>query len=173
TRSYHSLFTTSHSPIHRALDLGLTPLIHFQAFHSQDSKRSGEAIGKTLFLQLSRLPVLATVSPMKDLGEKPIVAQSKLGTSCSSNTSPLRVWTIQPAEVLARLTAARVLYADPACVPKEFHHAYIWMCAQMRQRLPHYGGHYPWWGWHTPRPDLRGSGHLPRGTPRSALGTGA
>jgi len=121
-------------------------------------------IGKTLFLQLSRLPVLATVSPMKDLGEKPIVAQSKLETSCSSNAFPTRAWTIQPVEVLARLTAARVLYADPACVPKEFHHAYIWMCAQMKQRLPHYDGHYPWWGWHTPRPDLRGSGHLPRGT---------
>jgi hypothetical protein len=44
---------------------------------------------------------------MKDLGEKPIGAQSKLETSCSSNTSPMRVWTIQPVEVLARLTAAR------------------------------------------------------------------
>jgi len=137
--------------------------MHFQAFHSQDSKRSDEVIEKTLFLQLSRLPVSATVSPMKDLGEKRIVAQSKQGTSYSSNTSPMRVWTIQPVEVLARLTAARVLYADPACVPKEFRCAYDWMRAQMGRCLPHYDGHFPWWGWHTPRPDLRQSGHLPRG----------
>jgi len=108
--------------------------------------------------------VPATVSPMKDLGEKRIVAQSKQGTSYSSDTSPMRVWTIQPVEVLARLTAARVLYADTACVPKEFRCAYDWMRAQMGRCLPHYDGHYPWWGWYSPRPDLRHSGHLERGT---------
>jgi len=101
---------------------------------------------------------------MKDLGEKQTVAQSKLGTSYSSNTSPMRVWTIQPVEILARLTAARVLYADPACIPKEFRHAYDWMRAQMGRCLPYYDGHFPWWGWRTPHPDLRQSGHLPRGT---------
>ena len=124
----------------------------------------GEAIGKTLFLQLPRLPLPATVSPMKDLGEKRIVAQSKQGTSDSSNTSSMRVWTIQPVEVLARLTAARVLCVDLACVPKEFRCAYDWMCAQMKQRLHQYYGHFPWWGWYSPRPDLRHSGHLERGT---------
>ncbi len=76
----------------------------------------------------------------------------------------MRVWTIQPVEVLERLEAEQVLYADPARIPEEFRHAYDWMRAQMERRIPGYRGHYPWWGWHSPRPDLRRSGHLPRGT---------
>jgi len=80
-------------------------------------------------------------------------------------TPLIRVWTIQPLVVLERLERERVLYADPAQVPPEFRHAYDWMRAQMQRRIPGYGGRYPWWGWHSPRPDLRRSGHLPRGTP--------
>ncbi|MCD5407731.1 DUF3841 domain-containing protein, partial [Candidatus Bipolaricaulota bacterium] len=76
----------------------------------------------------------------------------------------VRVWTIQPVEVLERLEAERVLYADPSRIPEEFRHAYDWMRTQMERRIPGYGGHYPWWGWHSPRPDLRRSGHLPQGT---------
>lgn len=76
----------------------------------------------------------------------------------------MRVWTIQPVELLVRLEAERVLYVDPPCVPREFRHAYDWMCAQMERRILGYRGHYPWWGWHISRPDLRQSGHLPRGT---------
>jgi len=81
-----------------------------------------------------------------------------------SRLSHMRVWTIQPVEVLAQLKEERVLHADPACIPKEFRHAYDWMRAQMMRCIPNYSGHYPWWGWHTPRPDLRQSGHLPHGT---------
>ena len=101
---------------------------------------------------------------MKDLRIPLTIAQSKLETPCSFATSPMRVWTIQPEEVLARLKEERVLYADPACITKEFRHAYDWMRTQMGRCLPHYDGHFPWWGWHTPHPDLRQSGHLERGT---------
>jgi len=101
---------------------------------------------------------------MKDLAKWLTIAQSKLEMLCSSSASPVRVWTIQPVEVLVQLRENRVLHTNPGCIPKEFHHAYDWMRAQMRQRLAHYDGHYPWWGWHTPRPDLRQSAHLPHGT---------
>lgn len=76
----------------------------------------------------------------------------------------MRVWTVQPVEVLIRLEEEQVLYADPAYAPPEFRHAYDWMRAQMKRCIPGYSGGYPWWGWHSPRPDLRRSGHLPRGT---------
>ena len=81
-----------------------------------------------------------------------------------SRLSHMRMWTIQPVEVLVQLKEERVLHTVPSYIPKEFRHAYDWMRAQMKRRLPYYDGHYPWWGWHTPRPDLRGSGHLPHGT---------
>ncbi|MCX6029858.1 MAG: DUF3841 domain-containing protein [Chloroflexi bacterium] len=76
----------------------------------------------------------------------------------------MRIWTIQPVEVLARLEAEQVLYADPAHIWPEFRGAYDWLAGQMQRRIPGYGGGYPWWGWYNPKPDLRGSGHLPRGT---------
>lgn len=101
---------------------------------------------------------------MKDLGEKPIVAQSKLETSCSSNTSPMQVWTIQPVEVMAQLKKKRALYANSSYILEEFRDAYAWMRDQMKTRIPSYSRHYPWWGWYSRRPDLRQSGHLPRGT---------
>ena len=77
---------------------------------------------------------------------------------------PIRVWTIQPVQVLARLEQEQLLYTDPAHAPEEFRDAYDWLRAQMQERIPGYGDHYPWWGWFTPRPDLRQSGHLTRGT---------
>ena len=76
----------------------------------------------------------------------------------------MRVWTIQLLEVLSRLEEERVLYPDPAYMSQEFRYAYDWMRDQMQRRIPGCGGHYPWWGWHSPRPDLRQSGHLLRGT---------
>lgn len=42
--------------------------------------------------------------------------------------------------------------------------AYAWMMQQMERRLPEYGGGFPVWLWHRPRPDFRNPGHLPRGT---------
>jgi hypothetical protein len=40
---------------------------------------------------------------------------------------------------------------------------YKWMMEQMRRRVPGYGGGFPIWLWHSPKPDLRHSGHLSRG----------
>ncbi len=76
----------------------------------------------------------------------------------------MRIWTIQPVEVLACLEAEQVLYTDPEYIWPEFRDAYDWLAGQMRQRIPGYGGGYSWWGWRSPKPDLRRSGHLPRGT---------
>lgn len=76
----------------------------------------------------------------------------------------IRVWTIQPLQVLKRLEKEKVLYANAAQVPAEFRQAYDWMRGQMQRRIPGYGNHYLWWGWYSPRPDLRQSAHLPRGT---------
>lgn len=76
----------------------------------------------------------------------------------------IRVWTIQPLQVLVRLAEEQVLYADPHQIPEEFRHAYDWMRDQMWRRIHGYSGRYPWWGWASPCPDLRQSGHLPRGT---------
>ena len=58
-------------------------------------------------------------------------------------TYPVRVWTIQPAGILERLEAERILYVDPAHIPQEFRFAYDWMRTQMGRRIPGYGGHYP------------------------------
>ncbi|MFO8034331.1 MAG: DUF3841 domain-containing protein [Candidatus Bipolaricaulota bacterium] len=77
----------------------------------------------------------------------------------------MRVWTIQPLEALDRLAAERLLYVEPRHVPQEFRHAYDWMRSQMARRVAGCNGRYPWWGWYSPRPVLRRSGHLPRGTP--------
>jgi hypothetical protein len=37
------------------------------------------------------------------------------------------------------------------------------MASQMSQRLAAYGGGFPVWFWHSPKPDLRRGSHLPRG----------
>lgn len=54
-------------------------------------------------------------------------------------------------------------------IPPEFHPAYEWMRQQMAKRLARYGGGWPIWLWvrwaaRPRKPDLRASGHLPRGT---------
>jgi hypothetical protein len=92
------------------------------------------------------------------------LGESRPKMSRLSPISPMRVWTIQPMEVMAQLKKKRILYANSSYIPREFCDAYDWMRAQMKRRISSYSGHYPWWGWHSPRPDLRRSGHLPRGT---------
>jgi hypothetical protein len=43
--------------------------------------------------------------------------------------------------------------------------AYDWMVGQLEQRVKNYPcNKYPIWAWYHPKPDLRLSGHLPRGT---------
>ncbi|KFD41422.1 hypothetical protein DK28_0209190 [Peptococcaceae bacterium SCADC1_2_3] len=42
--------------------------------------------------------------------------------------------------------------------------AYRWMRERMQKQLPGYSGGYPVWLWHRPKPDLRRSGHLAKGS---------
>ena len=83
----------------------------------------------------------------------------------------MRVWTIQSPEVFAVLQAGRVWRARERHVPREWLTSYRWMVGMMRERLgpPAAPTQMPVWLWCTWRghsrrkPDLRASGHLPRG----------
>lgn len=84
----------------------------------------------------------------------------------------LRLWAFHEPFVWERLQQHGYLYFDLAhhddpefilaCLPQ-----YDWMREQMAQRLPGYRGHYPWWAWFRPKPDLRRWGRWmhPPGTP--------
>ena len=69
----------------------------------------------------------------------------------------VRIWTIQPLQVWELLSEQKVLYVQPDLCGEcsFFPEAYSWMCQRMKERLPSYQGHLPWWGWHYPKPDLR------------------
>ena len=79
------------------------------------------------------------------------------------------LWTIQTKETWAHAEESGVLEctdidADKG-VDSEFRPAYDWMVGQLEQRVKNYPcNKYPIWAWHHPKPDLRRSGHLPRGT---------
>lgn len=81
------------------------------------------------------------------------------------------LWTIQTPEAVANLQRTSVLLADSGDAESHFRTAFEWMAAQMRHRIgnPPRSSVRPLWAWHTwqgrrARPDLRSSGHLPRGT---------
>ncbi len=82
----------------------------------------------------------------------------------------LRAWTIQTCPAWEQFQATGVLHADPRFIDADFLPAYDWMIAQLARRAdpPPVGVKYPVWLWtqwegqSTP-PDLRRSGHLPRG----------
>jgi hypothetical protein len=57
-----------------------------------------------------------------------------------------------------------VLRADGRRVFRDFRPAYAWLMAQMHKRVPGYGGGFPVWLRICPKPDMRRSAHLPRGT---------
>lgn len=44
-----------------------------------------------------------------------------------------------------------------------FRPAYRWLMSQMKERVAGCRGLWPIWFWHSPKPDLRHSAHLPRG----------
>lgn len=83
----------------------------------------------------------------------------------------MRLWTIQTAAVWQSLQEQTVFRADPALVEPDFRGAYAWLAGEMRRRLPPPppGVETPVWAWQQyldpkrKRPDLRSSGHLPRG----------
>ena len=79
------------------------------------------------------------------------------------------LWTIQMAEALDRLERKGRLEADWRRVEKSWLPAFRWMAQQMTLRLGIRQRRPPVWAWHSylgarkRRPDLRSSGHLPRG----------
>lgn len=80
-----------------------------------------------------------------------------------------RAWTIQTLAAWETLRERGVLYGDGRRVIKDWRSAYKWMMKQMKKRLSGYKGGWPIWAWvqwmgDSPRPDLRCSAHLPRGT---------
>lgn len=84
----------------------------------------------------------------------------------------MRLWTIQPAAVWDVLQRDGVFRADPALIDPDWRPAYAWLVDQMRRRLPDPGfaAEFPVWAWAQydgparPRPDLRRSGLIERGT---------
>lgn len=82
----------------------------------------------------------------------------------------MRIWTIQPADLYAKLKVEKVLFADGRRCDHTWRPAYDWMIDQMRHRLPPSKARFAWWGWYRWRskrraePDLRSGGHLPKGT---------
>jgi hypothetical protein len=75
-------------------------------------------------------------------------------------TGAIRLWTVQPKLVWESLLKRGELYVDLTQIetPIEaapYAWAYDYMREQMAQRLPNYQGHYPWWAWFDPKPDLR------------------
>lgn len=85
----------------------------------------------------------------------------------------MRLWTIQTQGAWSEAQAAGAISTTMARVETGFREAYRWMVGQMRRRLPSVAGpeRAPVWAWYRwqgearPRPDLRASGHLPRGAP--------
>ncbi len=74
-----------------------------------------------------------------------------------------------------RLQRTGVLRGDGRRVPAYYRYAYRWMSDQMRLRLSPHHARFPLWGWYhwqgikQCRPDLRASGHRPKGYPASVL----
>ena len=81
------------------------------------------------------------------------------------------LWTIQTLSARKMLQSTGYLQAIRSSTEEHFRPAYRWMKDQMRQRLgkPPCAGCFPLWAWfqwhgfNKRRPDLRFSGHLPRG----------
>jgi hypothetical protein len=90
--------------------------------------------------------------------------RSKIVTVAAGN-GQVRLWTIQHRDAWDVAQACGVLVADPTRADPDFDHAYSWMRRQMRARLPHYRGGGLVWAWYQPRPDLRHSDLLARGSP--------
>jgi hypothetical protein len=72
----------------------------------------------------------------------------------------LRLWSIQPLTTWEQLRRYQSLYVDLDKIDDpdfilNYLWMYDWMREQMAQRLPNYGGHYPWWAYFRPKPDLR------------------
>ena len=74
----------------------------------------------------------------------------------------MQVWTIQTLSAFNSLQEKGMLKGDGRRVWREFRPAYRWLVQHMRRVPDCRGGGYPIWLWRE-KPDLRRSGHLPRG----------
>lgn len=74
-----------------------------------------------------------------------------------------KLWTIQPLEQWEKLARSGVLRADGRRIFRPYRKAYKWMQKIAARRLSNYGGRTLVWAWIT-KPDLRRTGHLPKGT---------
>lgn len=87
------------------------------------------------------------------------------------NSDRLRLWTIQSIPAWEKLQKLKVLQADRHYIEKEFLNAYQWMALQMKKKLGYrpFRDSVPLWAWYQwegkekRKPDLRYSGHLPKG----------
>ena len=81
----------------------------------------------------------------------------------------MRIWTMQPAGLYAKLESKGILLTDGRRCYRQFTPAYQWMMAQMRHRLLPSPAKFPWWGWcrwegkRRAKPDLRAGGYLRKG----------
>jgi hypothetical protein len=85
------------------------------------------------------------------------------GRPDGAGSGPIRVWTIQSPSWWRTLQVRGILCGDGRRAFPFFRPAYRWLMAQMAARVPGYRGRFPVWVWQSPKPDLRHSGHLPRG----------
>jgi len=84
----------------------------------------------------------------------------------------MELWTIQTEEAWRALNRNGYLRCRRSNADRDFLPAYIWMASKMVARIgcPTKSGSLPLWAWYQydnarqRRPDLRRSGHLPRGT---------
>ncbi len=84
----------------------------------------------------------------------------------------MQLWTIQTNTAWRELKRLGYLSCRRSFADRDFLPAYDWMASQMTTRIrrPRIASALPLWAWYQhdtakrPRPDLRRSGHLPRGT---------
>jgi Domain of unknown function (DUF3841) len=83
----------------------------------------------------------------------------------------MRLWTIQTPDAVTQLERTGVLRCSPQYVDEHCRAPYGWMCEQMRGRIPDGPPEaWPVWAWYQwegqarAMPDLRATGHLPKGS---------
>ena len=82
----------------------------------------------------------------------------------------MTLWTIHPVSFWHHFNLAKCVRGSIDFVEEEDVDAYRWMLSMLQERTDAECGTSPIWAWHTydgqtsRRPDLRSSGHLPRGS---------
>jgi uncharacterized protein YjbI with pentapeptide repeats len=77
--------------------------------------------------------------------------------------SMVRLWSFQPLDVWENLQTHDSLYVASQRIYPGYKWAYDWFRQQLKERMPHYEGHYPWWAWHGKKPPIWGDTFQDRG----------